>query len=251
MDSNSASKEQQNLSKSKDVAEEGPRRMDSVQSSSSKAISNLLSSESESLLLSQRDSMALSPGDSSQREEHEVFVIVEKVVTEIEYVERIVEKVVEVPKIVERKVPSEPIIIEKIIPEYIFKDHIVEKLVYSEPEIVYIDRPVEVYIDRIVEVDRPVEVIKEIIVEKPVEVIREVIRYVTAPNSSEETIPESPSNEDTQSAYPETRGKSSSVTLTEDNVPRSPISSRVTPATENFSNEKFLDEDLKDRMEKM
>ena len=60
---------------------------------------------------------------------------------------------------------------------------------YSEPEIVYIDRPVEVFVDRIV--DRPVEVIREIIVEKPVEVIREVIRYVQAPiSSSEETIPD-------------------------------------------------------------
>lgn len=43
-------------------------------------------------------------------------------------------------KVVEVRVPSEPIVIEKIIPEYIFKERIIEKPVYTEPEIVYIDR---------------------------------------------------------------------------------------------------------------
>lgn len=90
------------------------------------------------------------------------------------------------PRIIEKKVPSDPIIIEKIIPEYIFKDHIVEKIVYAEPEVVYVDREVqvevirevirEVPVDRIVEklVEVPVEVIKEVIREVPVEVIKEV-----------------------------------------------------------------------------
>lgn len=189
-------------------------------------------------------------------------MIVEKVVTEVEYVERVVEKIVEVPKIVERKVPSEPIIIEKIIPEYIFKDHIVEKLVYSEPEVVYIDRPVEIFVDRIVEVEKPVEVIKEVIkevmVEKPVEVVREVVKYVTVgeehpegaatPTQSAEKVPLSAE----KAAYPETnRRKSSSGTLSEENLPRSPDPNRMLQMMEGFSNEKLLDEDyLKERLER-
>lgn len=109
----------------------------------------------------------------------------------------------------------------------------------------YIDKPVEVYVDRIV------EVIKEVIVEKPVEVIREVVKYLPAPTEeSGSTTPRDYTEKELTSAdkgsYPQTnRRKKSSVTLSEEQLPRSPNSSRVTPHTENFSNEKFLDEDMK------